>query len=59
MLMYEYSCIKCGRRFEKLEKKAATETVACPYCGSTGLRKEVSSFSSTGSTSTEYCGSEG
>ncbi len=59
MPIYEYSCMRCGRRFEKLEKKATTETVECPYCGSTGLRKEVSSFSSTESASIEYCGSEG
>jgi putative FmdB family regulatory protein len=59
MPMYEYSCTKCGQRFEKLEKKAATETVACPNCGSTEVSKEISSFSSTGSTSIEFCGNEG
>lgn len=59
MPMYEYSCIQCGHRFEKLGKMAASETVVCPYCGSTEARKEISSFSSTGSTSIEYCGSEG
>ncbi|RQW86257.1 MAG: zinc ribbon domain-containing protein [Geobacter sp.] len=59
MPMYEYSCTKCGQRFEKLEKKAAAETVVCPNCGSTEVNKEFSSFSSTGSVSIEYCGSEG
>lgn len=59
MPIYEYSCTKCGQRFEKLEKETATETVACPNCGSTEVNKEFSSFSATGSASIEFCGNEG
>ncbi len=59
MPIYEYSCTKCGHRFEKLQKNAASETVVCPNCGSTEVSKEFSSFSSTGSSSAASCYSGG
>ncbi len=55
MPIYEYSCTKCGQRFEKLQKNEALETVVCPNCGSTEVSKEISSFSSTGADSAASC----
>lgn len=59
MPMYEYSCAKCGQRFEKPVKMVVEETVACPNCGSTEVCRESSSFSPNDSASIEYRGSEG
>ncbi|NTW88337.1 MAG: zinc ribbon domain-containing protein [Desulfobulbaceae bacterium] len=51
MPIYEYLCTKCGARFEKLQKSGATSELECPTCGSTEVKKEFSTFSSTGSSS--------
>jgi putative FmdB family regulatory protein len=59
MPIYEYSCTKCGQRFEKLQKNAEAGTVLCPNCGSAEVIKEISSFSSHGSTSAASCDSGG
>jgi putative FmdB family regulatory protein len=59
MPVYEYTCKKCGHRFEKLLKNAEAETVLCPNCGSTEAIKEFSSFSSTGSTPATSCNKRG
>jgi len=59
MPIYEYSCRQCGHRFEKLQKNATEEPVACPSCGSVVVSKEFSSFSSTGSLSSASCNSGG
>ncbi len=48
MPIYEFSCTKCGQRFEKLQNNTETETVECPNCGSTEVSKEISSFVSCG-----------
>ncbi|MDD2850805.1 MAG: zinc ribbon domain-containing protein [Desulfuromonadaceae bacterium] len=50
MPIYEYSCMKCGNRFEKLLKSAdvESESVECPSCGSAEVKKELSTFSSGG-----------
>jgi len=31
--LYEYKCVKCGHRFEKIESMSASETKKCPECG--------------------------
>ncbi|MGH9758225.1 MAG: FmdB family zinc ribbon protein [Candidatus Acidiferrales bacterium] len=33
MPLYEYKCIKCGHRVEKIEKVTARTTQKCPKCG--------------------------
>ena len=59
MPIYEYQCEKCGNHFEQLHKTGATVDVACPICGATEVEKQLSSFSSTGSSSTTACHSGG
>jgi putative FmdB family regulatory protein len=51
MPVYEYSCLKCGYRFEKLQKNSSTNESDCPSCGSKEVKRELSTFSSVGSTS--------
>jgi putative FmdB family regulatory protein len=36
--LYEYKCVKCGHRFEKIESVNASETKKCPKCGSRAPR---------------------
>jgi putative FmdB family regulatory protein len=36
--LYEYKCVKCGHRFEKIEVVTASETKKCPKCGATAHR---------------------
>ena len=38
MPLYEYKCVKCGHRFEKIESVTASETKKCPKCGSKAER---------------------
>ena len=33
MPLYEYECVKCGHRFEKIEKFSGPHTKKCPQCG--------------------------
>ena len=49
MPIFEYSCIKCGHHFEKLQKDGTTQPAECPSCGAAEIRRELSVFSSTGS----------
>ena len=48
MPIYEYSCMKCGDRFEKLQKDSTHQPIDCPSCGSTVVKRELSTFSSAG-----------
>ena len=43
MPIYEYSCEDCGTKFEKLVRKQG-DTVACPSCGQSHLKTELSTF---------------
>jgi putative FmdB family regulatory protein len=36
--LYEYKCVKCGHRFEKIESVTASETKKCPKCGARAQR---------------------
>lgn len=38
MPLYEYKCVKCGHRFEKIESVTASETKKCPKCGARAQR---------------------
>ena len=49
MPLFEYTCMACGCRFEKLHKAGAEYRTECPACGSAEVRKEMSTFAATGS----------
>jgi len=36
--LYEYQCVKCGHRFEKIESHSASATKKCPKCGAKAER---------------------
>lgn len=42
MPIFEYKCLKCKKKFEKLILK--DEKVECPECGSEDVKKLISSF---------------
>lgn len=45
MPLYEYRCLDCEQRFERLVRSAAsTEGVECPSCGSTTVHRLPSTF---------------
>ena len=45
MPIYEYQCRRCGHRFEKLIRNAATATaVTCTQCGTEQVDKQFSTF---------------
>lgn len=49
MPLYEYTCKACKTRFTILQSVGATEKdTRCIYCGSSSVKKEMSSFSSSG-----------
>ena len=49
MPLYEYTCKACRTRFTILQRIGATEKdTRCIYCGSSDVKKEMSSFSSSG-----------
>jgi putative FmdB family regulatory protein len=59
MPLFEYSCRKCSRRFERLVFGA--ETPECPSCGSPDLEKLLSAFAVGGGSdaSGEFAGDAG
>lgn len=48
MPIFEYTCKGCGKRFEKLQKSGSACHAECPSCGSVEVQKELSTFSSAG-----------
>jgi putative FmdB family regulatory protein len=47
MPIYEFSCAKCGERFEVMGSYAEREKQhACTKCGSTDVKQAISQFSS-------------
>ena len=44
MPIYEYGCIDCGSRFEKLVKISHGGIEECPKCGSKNVKKAFSTF---------------
>uniref|UniRef100_A0A7V4JR54 Zinc ribbon domain-containing protein n=1 Tax=Thermodesulfobacterium geofontis TaxID=1295609 RepID=A0A7V4JR54_9BACT len=45
MPIYEFSCLNCGKIFEKLVLKNEEEQeLKCPYCRSQNIKKLISSF---------------
>ncbi len=46
MPIYEYYCEKCNNLFSLLRSMSAGEKgIECPKCGSTDVKKKISSFS--------------
>lgn len=59
MPLYEYKCVKCGHRFEKIESLGASETKKCPKCGGKAERQLAApaiQFKGTGWYVTDYAG---
>ncbi len=42
MPLRDFTCQACGQAFERLVR--GSEAIACPVCGSTALRQELSAF---------------
>ena len=59
MPLYEYKCVKCGHRFEKIESTSASTTKKCPKCGGVAERMLAApaiQFKGTGWYVTDYAG---
>jgi putative FmdB family regulatory protein len=57
--LYEYKCVKCGHRFEKIESVGASETKKCPKCGGKAERQLAApaiQFKGSGWYVTDYAG---
>jgi putative FmdB family regulatory protein len=57
--LYEYKCVKCGHRFEKIESFGASENKKCPKCGAKAERQlgaPAIQFKGTGWYVTDYAG---
>ena len=49
MPIYEYSCSKCGHRFDVLQRVGEDgSSVTCPKCGAAKPEKMLSAFASSG-----------
>ena len=62
MPLYEYKCVKCGHRFEKIESLSASTTKKCPKCGKKAERQLSSpaiQFKGSGWYVTDYGGKKG
>lgn len=51
MPIYEFECLTCGDRFDRLQKLSDPDPDACPHCGATGVRRRLTapSFRLSGS----------
>ncbi|MHB1005057.1 MAG: FmdB family zinc ribbon protein [Chloroflexota bacterium] len=53
MPIYEYRCVECGGKFEKLVRISDADGKAvCPVCGSEQTHRQVSAFGFLGGGST-------
>lgn len=41
MPIYEFECISCGERFDRLQKLSDPDPDTCPNCGATGIRRRL------------------
>jgi putative FmdB family regulatory protein len=47
MPLYEFQCTECDSAFEELVRaSSAIPDIQCPQCGSTDVRRKVSTFAS-------------
>lgn len=45
MPIFEFVCTECGRPFEELVRSTGViEAVICPLCGSSDVKKQISTF---------------
>ena len=59
MPLYEYKCVKCGHRFEKIESVGASEKKKCPKCSARAERMASApaiQFKGSGWYVTDYAG---
>ena len=58
MPLYEYECLACGHRFERIQKFSDPAVEECPSCGERNVQKLLSSpaiqFKGTGWYVTDY-----
>jgi len=57
--LYEYKCVKCGHRFEKIESVSAGAKKKCPECGGRAdrmLAAPAIQFKGSGWYVTDYAG---
>jgi putative FmdB family regulatory protein len=55
MPIFEFVCDECKKAFEELVRSAsAIDHVSCPACGSSYVKKKVSSFASKVSSSSSF-----
>jgi putative FmdB family regulatory protein len=57
--LYEYKCVKCGHRFEKIEGVSASTVKKCPKCGAKAERMASApaiQFKGSGWYVTDYAG---
>jgi putative FmdB family regulatory protein len=41
MPIYEFECITCSERFDRLQKLSDPDPDTCPNCGATGVRRRL------------------
>jgi len=41
MPIYEFECLTCGERFDRLQKLSDPDPDACPQCGAPGVRRRL------------------
>jgi putative FmdB family regulatory protein len=41
MPIYEFECLTCGDRFDRLQKLSDPDPDSCPHCGATGVRRRL------------------
>lgn len=41
MPIYEFECISCSERFDRLQKLSDPDPDTCPNCGATGVRRRL------------------
>jgi putative FmdB family regulatory protein len=51
MPIYEFECLSCSERFDRLQKLSDPDPDSCPNCGATGVRRRLTapSFRLSGS----------
>ncbi|HEU0264293.1 MAG TPA: zinc ribbon domain-containing protein [Geobacterales bacterium] len=60
MPIYEYLCQQCGERFSLIQKMGSdSSAVRCSKCGSSDVKREISSFSCSGGQSIGSAGGFG
>jgi len=56
MPIFEYKCVDCGTKFEKLIRNSDTNGLACPSCGTKELTQELSTFAAQSGSRSEPMG---